>query len=165
MFASTADCTISGLCAVLTGGSLESQRLLLPETIDVTQDQMGLIESHAGLLERLGFEAAPFGPSTIAVHAVPSLLPDSAVRDFIGALLDKLAELPAERETEEVMHSLLDMMACKAAVKAGDPLSPSEIDSLLERAATAEKASNCPHGRPTTLRLTMRDLERQFHRT
>jgi DNA mismatch repair protein MutL len=57
------------------------------------------------------------------------------------------------------------MMACKAAVKAGDPLTREEIESLIACKDLVEKSSNCPHGRPTTLRLTVRDLERQFKRT
>ena len=57
------------------------------------------------------------------------------------------------------------MMACKAAVKAGDPLTPPEIEALLARRHLVERSSNCPHGRPTTLRLTLNDLEKQFKRT
>jgi DNA mismatch repair protein MutL len=57
------------------------------------------------------------------------------------------------------------MMACKAAVKAGDPLTTAEIESLLARKDLVERSSNCPHGRPTTLRLSLRDLEKQFKRT
>ena len=63
------------------------------------------------------------------------------------------------------MHEVLDMMACKAAVKAGDPLTPAEIAALLARRDLVERSSNCPHGRPTTLRLSLRDLEKQFKRT
>ena len=60
---------------------------------------------------------------------------------------------------------VLDMMSCKAAVKAGDPLSPAEIEALLARRHLIDRSSNCPHGRPTTLRLSLRDLEKQFKRT
>jgi DNA mismatch repair protein MutL len=56
-------------------------------------------------------------------------------------------------------------MACKAAVKAGDPLSQTEIESLLKRRDLVDRSSNCPHGRPTSLRLSLRDLEKQFKRT
>ena len=149
----------------LTKGPLESQRLLLPETVEVTEGQMARLDTHKQVLEQLGFDISPFGRTTVAVHAVPSLLPDAAVRAFFTAMLDRLSELPAEPEAEEVLHSLIDTMACKAAVKAGDRLSASEIETLLEKGADIEKASNCPHGRPTTLRLSVRDLEKQFHRT
>ena len=62
------------------------------------------------------------------------------------------------------MREVLDMMACKAAVKAGDQLSSRELADLLEMRETVERSSNCPHGRPTSLRLSMEDLERQFGR-
>ena len=66
---------------------------------------------------------------------------------------------------EELLHDVLDMMSCKAAVKAGDPLTPAEVEALLARRELVERSSNCPHGRPTTLRLSLRDLEKQFKRT
>jgi DNA mismatch repair protein MutL len=69
-----------------------------------------------------------------------------------------------ERPRADSSYDILDMMACKAAVKAGDPLTTEEIDALLQRRELAERSSHCPHGRPTTLRLSLRDLERQFHR-
>jgi len=83
---------------------------------------------------------------------------------FVRDLLDRLAEHATRPQPDTLLHELLDMLACKAAVKAGDPLTPEEIAALLARRATAERSSHCPHGRPTTLRLTLRDLERQFHR-
>jgi DNA mismatch repair protein MutL len=67
-------------------------------------------------------------------------------------------------ESEAALHEVLDMMACKAAIKAGDRLEPGEIDELLAYRETVERSSRCPHGRPTTLRLTIEDLERQFGR-
>ena len=65
---------------------------------------------------------------------------------------------------EELLHEVLDMASCKAAVKAGYPLSQDEIAALLARKEQVDRSSNCPHGRPTTLRLTITDLERQFKR-
>ena len=78
-----------------------------------------------------------------------------------------IAEIDDEAgtSTEVVIHGLLDMMACKAAVKAGDPLTREEIDALMRQRHLIEKSSSCPHGRPTMLRLTKADLNRQFKRT
>ncbi len=146
-------------------GSLESQRLLLPETIQATEAQMALIEEHAQLLEKLGIEATRFGDDSIAVHSFPAILKTIEVPPFITDLLDRLANLPAGTTTEVVIHDLLDMMACKAAVKAGDTLTDVEIEALLEQRHLVEKSSSCPHGRPTTLRLSKADLNKQFKRT
>jgi DNA mismatch repair protein MutL len=84
-------------------------------------------------------------------------------------LLDKAGEggidLDGPNAQESALHDVLDMMACKAAVKAGDRLSDAELTALLAQREHIERASNCPHGRPTTLRLSLRDLARQFKRT
>lgn len=150
----------------LTEGKLEAQRLLLPETLKLTPAQAALLEAHADLLDRLGLELTPFGPDAVAIHAFPLLLRDADVLDFMHDLLDNLAQHASEKvETEIIIHELLDMMACKAAVKAGDSLSEAEITALLERKDLIEKSSSCPHGRPTMLRLSRADLERQFKRT
>ena len=83
--------------------------------------------------------------------------------------LSWLERVPTYKEQIENLkdrdYEILDMMACKAAVKAGDPLSPGEIEALLNKRELIERSSNCPHGRPTTLRLTLHDLEKQFKRT
>ncbi len=149
----------------LTRGSLESQRLLLPETINLTARQVALIETNAELLQRLGIEITPFGTEAVAVHAFPSLLKDTDVVSFMRDLLDQLAQQSGATEPETVIHKLLDMMACKAAVKAGDPLTDEEIAALMRQRHLIERSSNCPHGRPTMLRLTRADLDRQFKRT
>ena len=87
----------------------------------------------------------------------------------MGDLLDRVGsgdiDVTGETADEAALHEVLDMMACKAAVKAGDQMSQGELAELLARRNDVERASNCPHGRPTTLRLTLRDLERQFGRT
>lgn len=163
------------LRARFTEGPLESQRLLLPETIRVTPRQVSLLEDNADLLTRLGLQVSAFGTDSVAVHAFPTLLKDTDVVSFMHDLLDQLGEqpeaghgreLPAGAATPEVViHKILDMMACKAAIKAGDPLTPQEIDALMQQRHLIDKSSNCPHGRPTTLRLTKADLNRQFKRT
>lgn len=146
-------------------GPLEAQRLLLPETIDVMPDQMELMETHADSFKRLGFELSPFGPNVVGIHAVPSLLKPERVQDFLRDLLDQLASQSGPASTEQLTNDMLSMMACKAAVKAGDPLTPQEIQALIARRHLVSRSSNCPHGRPTSLRLSLKDLERQFKRT
>jgi DNA mismatch repair protein MutL len=146
-------------------GRLESQRLLLPETLTVTPKQVALLESNSELLTRLGIEATPFGADSVAIHSFPSMLKDADVASFISDLLDLLDQRAASPDPEQVISDLLDMMACKAAVKAGDPLSEAEIDALMQQRHLIENATSCPHGRPTMLRLAKADLDRQFKRT
>jgi len=145
---------------------LTSQRMLIPETLSVTKSEAASLEDHSSLLSTLGVEVVPFGPSAVAVQQFPSLLAEKGVvaSEFIRDALDILAE-DESADGERLLEDLLEIMACKAAVKAGDALSPAEIDSLLARRAEAEKSSACPHGRPTTVKLTMKDLAKQFKRT
>jgi DNA mismatch repair protein MutL len=143
---------------------LESQRLLLPEVVRVPADRIEALETHAEVLGRLGIELTASGPQSVTLHAFPSFLERVDRVRFVKDLLDLLGEQGTRPTAETLLHELLDMMACKAAVKAGDPLSAEEIDALLKNRELAERSSHCPHGRPTTLHLTLRDLERQFKR-
>ncbi len=156
---------------ILKQGSLESQRLLMPATLPGNANRFALLEQMAALLGKLGVEAAPMGPATIAVHAFPSLLFDRKVDPvaFMEELFDKVEagdiEVAADTVEEAALHEVIDMMSCKAAVKAGDSLSMQELEALLARRQEIERASNCPHGRPTQIRLTLRELEKQFGRS
>jgi len=158
--------------------SLESQRLLMPEVITADDARQAALDELRPLLERLGIEADPIGPNQVAIHAFPSLLFSRNVKigPFMTELLDK-AEAGAfdkldlgggsdqQLPEEAALHEVLDMMSCKAAIKAGDKMSEQELAALLAKRDQIERSSNCPHGRPTTLRLTLKDLERQFGRS
>ena len=153
------------LLARVSRGPLEAQRLLIPEVVDVSTTQLELLEQIQPLLAKIGIEVSAFGPGSVAVHAFPSFLEKLQPGVFVRELLEHGEQELLDLHEEEVLHEVLDMMACKAAVKAGDPLTPQEIEALLVRRELVERSSNCPHGRPTTLRLSLRDLEKQFKRT
>jgi DNA mismatch repair protein MutL len=153
------------LMARVTRGPLESQRLLIPITLPASSRQMALLDQIQSLLLKLGIEVSNFGPETIAIQAFPSFLEKLDPADFVRELLERGEQELLDLHQEELLHEILDMMACKAAVKAGDPLTQAEIEALLARRELVERSSNCPHGRPTTLRMSLRDLEKQFKRT
>jgi DNA mismatch repair protein MutL len=153
------------LLSRLQRGPLESQRMLIPHTVNVSETQMSLLNQIQPLLGKLGIEVAPFGPGVVAVHSFPSFLEKLEPGTFVRELLERGEQELLDLHEEELLHEVLDMMACKAAVKAGDPLTPQEIEALLSRRELVERSSNCPHGRPTTLRLSLRELEKQFKRT
>ena len=104
---------------------------------------------------------------TIAVQAFPTLLFDRKVDPvaFTDSLLDSAEASAMQPNDESALHEVLDMMSCKAAVKAGDAMSDEELAELLHRRDEIDRSSNCPHGRPTTVRLTLKDLEKHFKRT
>jgi len=147
-------------------GALESQRLLMPASLLADRSRLEALEAIEPLLNRLGFEAAPSGPASIGVHAAPTLLFERGVEplEFLGDLLDRVAAGSMPADHDAALSEVISMMACKAAVKAGDRLTDGEIVSLLAQRDAIERSTACPHGRPTSLRLTLRELDRQFGR-
>lgn len=148
-----------------TSGPLESQRLLLPESLKVTPAQMALLEEHCELLQKLGIETSSFGEDAIAIQSFPVIMKDTDVVTFMRDLMDKLSDRTSKTDSDIPLNDILSMMACKASIKAGDPLTREEIDALMRQRHLIDKSESCPHGRPTMLRLTKADLNRQFHRT
>ncbi|TVQ61677.1 MAG: DNA mismatch repair endonuclease MutL [Phycisphaerales bacterium] len=155
------------LLARVSAAPLESQRLLTPTVIEASESQLAEIEKLGPLLSRIGVEAEPAGPRSLAVHAFPTFLFERKVDpvEFLTELLDRAERDDLPPDEEEAMRDVLDMMACKAAVKAGDKLGVEELGELLRLRDTVERSSNCPHGRPTTLRLTIAQLEKLFGRS
>ena len=103
---------------------------------------------------------------TVAIHAFTSLLFSRGVEPaaFLADLLRRTARRPDQATAEAALHEVMDMMACKAAIKAGDALTPREMTELLAWRDTVDRSSRCPHGRPTTMRLSRAELDRQFGR-
>ncbi len=153
------------LCRRIRKGKLESQKLLIPESFQLTDAQADVLKTNAELIEKLGIELAPFGPKTMAIQAFPTLLSKAATLDFVRDLLDLLTDKGAGLDAEKLLDEVLNMAACKAAIKAGQKLSDSEIEQLLADRVRVQRASRCPHGRPTTIKFSTGELEKQFKRT
>jgi DNA mismatch repair protein MutL len=153
------------LCRRIRQGKLEAQKLLIPESFQLTDAQADVLKTNAELIEKLGIELAPFGPKTMAVQAFPTLLSKAAPLDFVRDLLDLLTDKGAGLDAEKLLDEVLNMAACKAAIKAGQKLSDSEIEQLLADRERVQRASRCPHGRPTTIKFSTGELEKQFKRT
>ena len=149
----------------ITNGNLESQKLLMPQSFELSDAQAALIEENADLIKKLGLELTPFGPRTMAVQAFPSLLAKADPLDFMQDLIDLLEKQDTGPDPQTLLDAVLNMAACKAAIKAGQKLTDSEMEQLLLSRDTTESASRCPHGRPTTLMFSLADLEKQFKRT
>jgi DNA mismatch repair protein MutL len=153
------------LCRRIHKSKLQSQRLLMPESFEVTASGAEALEANAELMDKLGIELVPFGPRTMAVQAFPSLLSNVQPVDFIQDLIDLLDRKDVSLDSESLLDEVLNMAACKAAIKAGQKLTDSEIEQLLADRQSAESSSRCPHGRPTTIKFSISDLEKQFKRT
>lgn len=146
-------------------GTLESQRLLVPEAVDLSPAEAAAVLDACDVLARLGVKVEPFGGDTILVSSYPAMLanisPGQVLRDLVDRLLAG-GKLPDRRD---LVDELLHMISCKAAIKAGDRLTPEEISALLEQRHLAQDTHHCPHGRPTALVFTREELDRQFKRT
>jgi len=145
-------------------GNVESQRLLVPEPVDLTASEAAALIEQTELLAQLGLEIEPFGGDTVLVRSIPAMLPHVVPGRLVRDLAEHLRTQPLAPTREGLLAELLHMVACKAAVKAGQPLSPAEITALLERRHLVANSHHCPHGRPTALVFTKADLEKQFGR-
>jgi DNA mismatch repair protein MutL len=144
---------------------LESQKLLVPESFQLTKEQSDTLENNSQLFEKLGIELVPFGPKTIAIQAFPVLLSKAEPADFLRDAIDLLTEKASTLDPDSLFDEVLHMAACKAAIKAGQKLTDSEIEQLIADKQTIEQSSHCPHGRPTVIKFTVAELEKQFKRT
>ncbi len=154
------------LKARIEGAPLERQRLLVPEIVDAGPGAVERIEALAPVLDRLGMECTAASHRSVAVHAMPTFLIERGVdaTEFLASVAASSLRADDERAMEAALSEVLDMMACKAAVKAGDRLTHAEIAALLAARARIDRPDRCPHGRPTAFRLSTTDLERRFGR-
>jgi len=148
----------------LTSGRLESQRLLVPLVMDLAPSAHQALLGRAAELERLGFEIEPFGAATIRVAAVPALLRSEDSSKALRALADDLEGLDRGAHVRDALQRIAATTACHAAVKANDPLTYDKMMHILDELRATAYSTVCPHGRPVMLRLTRREIERNFER-
>lgn len=153
------------MCSAVEKGTLASQRLLVPVVLDLTDAQLDALRRLAGLVAKLGIEWNLFGPRSIAIHSFPVLLEGGSVEEYIQEMLDTFMETGERADEERLLGEVLERAACRAAVKAGQPLTPAEIEQLLADRNLARTPGRCPHGRPTSLTFTLKELDKQFKRT
>src|SRR3989339_760279 len=142
-----------------------SQRLLIPEMVELSPKDFFSIISLKEYLETLGLEVEEFGQHTIVIRAFPQILKHLNAKEFIESLLAELGAEDSLKGKDKILNKLINIMACKGAVKAGQRLEPQEIEELLEKKKSINAyTNNCPHGRPTTLYFSLDDLQKQFKR-
>ena len=146
-------------------GELETQRLLVPEPVSMSGPEAAVAVEHKELFEQIGIEVEPFGGDTILVSSYPAMLRRVRPAELIRQLIDEIMVGEKQPDRRDVLDELMHMMSCKAAVKAGDPLTPEEIHSLLMQRHLFHDTHHCPHGRPTALVFTRDELDRRFERT
>ncbi|HWW87607.1 MAG TPA: DNA mismatch repair endonuclease MutL [Vicinamibacterales bacterium] len=148
----------------LTNGRLESQRLLVPLVMDVNAGQQQALVGREEELGRLGFEIESFGTGTIKVNAVPALLEIEESSRTLVALAEDLEGLDRGAGVQEALRRIAATTACHAAVKANYPLTYEKMAHILDELRATAYSTICPHGRPVMLRLTRREIEKNFDR-
>ena len=153
------------IMARFQGEGGESQRLLFPFTVRLTRAEYDLVLDLAGLLNRAGFEVEGFGGDTVIVHAVPNPHPHFDAEGCFREMVDELTHGSELVRSARNQHERVAMSyACKAAIKAGQPLDLREMQELFDQLFATELPFHDVHGRPTTVRLTRGELERKFGR-
>ena len=143
---------------------LTKQPLLVPQMIELSPAEFLKVMSLKDGLAALGIDIEEFGRSSLVVRAVPQQLSDCDPVELVKDVLAELEQEEAGQAADSQTDVILKVMACKAAVKAGQRLSPQEISALLDKRDTGEYTSTCPHGRPSTLMFSLAELEKQFGR-
>ena len=148
----------------LTTGRLESQRLLEPMLIDLSASQRQALAAHADQLQRFGFDVEAFGGDSLRITAVPALLRHAESAAAVRTLADDLEGLDRGSRVEDGLRRIAATTACHAAVKANARLTMEKMVHILEELRRTAYSTVCPHGRPVVLRLTRREIEKNFQR-
>ena len=146
------------------GSQLDAQRLLVPEPVSLTPAERTAALDAKEMLAKIGMEIEDFGGQSILIHSYPAMLKNTTPGDMLRTVLESLMTAGKQPDAKDLLNHLLSTIACKAAVKAGDPLSPEEITSLLEQKDLYQDTHHCPHGRPTALFFSRDELDRMFGR-
>jgi DNA mismatch repair protein MutL len=152
------------LRARVLSGTLESQRLLVPEPVTLTPTEAAAALEARDVLAQLGMDVEPFGGDTVLVSSYPAMLANFNPTDVLRQVVEQLLNSEKSPDRRDLLDELLHLISCKAAVKAGDRLSREEVQTLLEQRHHYQDAHHCPHGRPTALVFTNAELDKRFKR-
>jgi DNA mismatch repair protein MutL len=137
---------------------------LVPEAVDLSPAEAAAALENRDVLAELGLRVEPFGGDTVLIVGFPAMLANMNAAEMLRDLVAKLLSGGKQPDRRDLVDELLHTIACKAAIKAGDRLTPEEIDELLAQRHLVDDAHHCPHGRPTELVFTREELDRQFKR-
>jgi DNA mismatch repair protein MutL len=142
-----------------------SQRLLLPETVELSARDASFLREQLPALTRLGVGLSEFGERTFLLDALPPFVKATDARRFVVELVDELKATGRELNSLRLGEHTVAKTVCRHAVKANDPLAGRELESLVEDLRHCAMPYTCPHGRPTLIEMNFRELEKKFGRT
>ena len=142
-----------------------SQRLLLPETVELAPRDAEFLRTQLGVLGRLGVGLSEFGDRTFLLDGLPPFVKAREPRAFVVELVDSLRAAGGGVNTARLGEDVVAKTVCRHAIKANDPMRGPELDRLVEDLRRCDMPYTCPHGRPTLIELGWRELEKEFGRT
>jgi DNA mismatch repair protein MutL len=142
-----------------------SQKLLLPETVELSARDANFLREQIAVLTRLGVGLSEFGERTFLLDALPPFVKVPDARRFVIELVDQLKAAGQEVNTARLGEQTVAKTVCRHAVKANDPLAGKELHNLVEDLRHCTMPYTCPHGRPTLIEMNFRELEKKFGRT
>ena len=145
-------------------GNLQSQRLLIPVTFAASHEECAALADHADTLAGFGLELSDMGGNTLAVRAVPAMLGKADVVSLAKDVLGELAQVGSSQTIEEHENHILATMSCHGSVRAGRQLTLPEMNALLRDMENTPRSNQCNHGRPTWVKLTLKELDALFLR-
>jgi DNA mismatch repair protein MutL len=148
----------------LTERPLESQGLLIPIVLDLAPAEREALLSRREPLQRFGFDVDDFGGDSVRVSAIPAVLPREQCESALRSLANDLEGLDRGLGIEEALKRIAALTACHAAVKANYPLTMEKMAHILDEVRATAYSTVCPHGRPVMLRITRREVEKNFER-
>ena len=146
-----------------SNGEKESQMLLLPDVITLTHKEMDIARDNMEIFEKAGFELEEFGENTIKLNGVPTVCYDLDTKELFLETLDEINTV-ARTAKQEIEERFIETVACKAAVKAKMSLNVQEVESLMDELLRLPNPFTCPHGRPTAIKMDLKDVEKKFAR-
>ena len=146
-----------------SNGEKESQMLLLPDVITLTHKEMDIARDNMEIFEKAGFELEEFGENTIKLNGVPTVCYDLDTKELFLETLDEINTV-ARTAKQEIEERFIETVACKAAVKAKMSLNVQEVESLMDELLRLPNPFTCPHGRPTAIKMDLKDIEKKFAR-
>jgi len=150
--------------AEMAGAGVKRQALLIPEIVELSEEEAERVLARAGELEQLGLEIEPFGRGAVAVRATPALFGTMDVKGLVRDLADDFVEYEAGLSLKEKFEDVMGNMACRGSVRAGRRLTAEEMNALLRQMEATPHSGQCNHGRPTYVELKLSDIEKLFGR-
>jgi len=150
--------------AQMAGDGVKRQALLIPEVVELSEEEAARVLERADELLAMGLEVEPFGRGAVAVRATPALFGQMDVKGLINDLADDFAEYEAGLALKERMEEVMGNMACRGSVRAGRRLTADEMNALLRQMEATPHSGQCNHGRPTYVELKLSDIEKLFGR-